>query len=156
MSHLDLPASALTTGGLLARAAHQCCAQAVEGASYPPGAQIGDGGHRREGNRLRGEALDVAQQVPLARLDQGDGDAGPAGATDAADAVHVGFRRRGYVVVDHVAELIEVEPACRDVSGHQQHGAAGAHASHDAVALLLAHAAVQRFGLVAAPAQRLG
>ena len=89
------PASASTTAADCSSvAAHQCRAQRSRVRSHPPGAQIGDGGHLLDGDRLRREALDVAQQALLARLGQGDGDAVPAGATDAADAVHVGLRRR--------------------------------------------------------------
>ena len=75
---------------------------------------------------------------------------------DPADAVHVRLGRRRHVEVDDVGQLLDVEAAGRHVGRDQQFGAAAAQASHDPVALVLAHAAVQRLGAVAAPVQGLG
>jgi predicted Zn-dependent protease len=92
----------------------------------------------------------------LARLGQRDGHALAAGAADAADAVHVGLGRRRHVVVDDVGELVDVEAAGGHVGGDEQVGGAAAQPVHHPVALLLAHAAVQRLGPVAAAVERLG
>jgi long-chain acyl-CoA synthetase len=73
------------------------------------------------------------------------------GAADPADPVDVRLRARRHVVVHDVGEVLDVEPAGGDVGGDEQVGGLVAQASHHLVALLLAHAAVQRLGAVAAP-----
>ena len=133
--------------GLAQRGAHQLQA---------PRAQVGDGRDLLDLDAPAGHALDVLEHAVLARLGQGDGDALAPGAADAADAVHVGVGGRGHVVVDDVGELLDVEPAGRHVGRDQQLGRAAAQAVHDAVALLLGHAAVQGLGAVAATVERLG
>jgi len=55
---------------------------------------VGDGRQLHRRDRLAGGALDRAQQVPFARGDEQDRLAAAAGATGAADAVHVAFRCR--------------------------------------------------------------
>ena len=74
---------------------------------------------------LPGDPLDGLEHAVLARLGQGDRHALAAGAADAADAVHVGLRRRRDVVVDDVGELVDVEAARGDVGGDEQLGGAG-------------------------------
>src|SRR5207244_7050158 len=74
----------------------------------------------------------------------------------APGAVHVRLGSVVHVVGDDVGEVLDVEAAGGDVGGDEQVGGAGAQPSHHPVALLLVHAAVQRFGAVAAAVQRLG
>ena len=92
----------------------------------------------------------------FARLRQRDRDALSSRPPDTSDAVDVGLRRRRHLVVDDVGELIDVETTGSDVGGHEQLGGSTAHPPHDTVALLLAHAAVERFGAIAATVERLG
>ncbi len=101
-------------------------------------------------------ALDGLQHPVLARLDEGDGHALAPGTPDAPDAVHEAVRRRRHVVVDDVGQVVDVEPSRGDVGGDQQIGGLGAQPPDDAVAHALVHAAVQGFGLVAAPVEGLG
>jgi hypothetical protein len=123
--------------------------QCDPGQLEPPGVQVGDGGHLLDGDPLPGHPFDGGEHPVLPRLGQGDRDPLPAGPADPADAVHVRLGRRRDVVVDHVAELLDVQAACRHVRGDQQVGRAGAQPRHHPVALLLTHAAV--IGAVAAP-----
>ena len=78
------------------------------------------------------------------------------GPPDAADAMDVAVGRRRYVEVDDVGQRVDVESPGGDVGGDQQLGGAVAQPAHHAVALGLVHAAVQRFGAVAAAVHRLG
>ena len=91
----------------------------------------------------------------LARLDQRDRRALASGAAGAADAVQVGLGRVRHVVVDDVRQVLDVEAARGDVGGDEQIRLAFAEPRHDAVALPLLHAAVQRLGAVAVRVQRL-
>ena len=71
------------------------------------------------GQRLAGGLLDRLQQVALARGDERDRVAAAAGPAGAADAVHVGLGVGRDVVVDDVADPVDVEAAGRDVGGDQ-------------------------------------
>ena len=115
----------------------------------PPRAQFGDGRHRSHVDLLFREAFNAAQQPVLARFGEGDGGSGTARAAGSADAMHVGFRGRRHVVVHHVREVLDVEPARRHVGRHEQVGLAAAKQLHHAIALALFHPAVER--LRAAP-----
>ena len=84
------------------------------------------------------------------------GDAGAAGAPGAPDAVDVGLGIVRHVVVDDVADALDVEPARGDVGGHDDLDLAVAQAPDDAFALRLVHVAVHRLRRVAARLQPLG
>ena len=58
----------------------------------------------------------------LARLGQRDRDALAPTASDTSDAVDVRLGSRGNVVVHDVCQLLDVEPASRDVGGDDQVG----------------------------------
>jgi hypothetical protein len=105
---------------------------------------------------LVGCPLDGLEHPVFSWLGQGDGDTLTAGPADPADAVHIGVGGTGDVVVDHVGELLDIQAAGGDVGDHQKVDAPAAQPAHDAVALGLVHATVQRFGAVAAPVQGLG
>ncbi len=87
---------------------------------------------------------------------QGDGHALAAGASHPSDPVDVGLRIRRDVVVDHVGQLVDVQPAGSHVGGHDEVGGAGSQPSHHPVALGLVHPAVHRLGPIPAAVQRLG
>ena len=121
-----------------------------------PSTQVGDGRNLADCDLLLREPFDVAEQTLLAGLGQCDGGTFATGAAHSTDAVHVRLGRRWDVVIHDMGELIDVEPASRDIGRDQQLGLAVAHPTHHLVALVLAHAAVQRFGAVPASIHRLG
>ncbi len=121
-----------------------------------PCAQRGRRRQRDDLDRLLRQPLDRAQHAPLARIDQRDRHALAADAAGAADAVHVDFGRGRDVVVDDVRDVIDVEAARRDVGGDEHVGLLLPEELHDAVALLLFHAAVERLRAVAVRFERVG
>ena len=78
------------------------------------------------------------------------------GAPGPPDPVDVRVRVGRDVVVDDVRDVLDVEAARGDVGRDQHVQRAVAEAAHDPVATLLGQAAVERAGVVAAGAQRLG
>ena len=106
--------------------------------------------------RLAGGLLDGLQQVALARGDERDRVAGAAGAAGAADAVHVGLGVGGDVVVDDVADPLDVEAAGGDVGGDEDVELAVAQLVDGALALRLDDVAVDRGGREPAGPQLLG
>jgi hypothetical protein len=122
-------------------------------------ALVVDGLGGRELERLDGlarGALDGAQHAPLARGDEQDGLAGAPGAAGAADAVDVGLGVVGDVVVDDMADALDVEPAGGDVGGDDDVELAALQPLDDLLAELLRQVAVERRGGVAAGLQALG
>ena len=79
-----------------------------------------------------------------------------AGATGAAGAVHVDFRRLGEGVVDDVREVRDVDAARRDVGRDEIVQVLVLHPAHHALAILLRQVARDRLGVDAALAQELG
>ena len=73
--------------------------------------------HHRHG--AAHQLLNVAEQGLLPKVAEGDGSPLPARPAGAADAVDVGLRHLGEVVVEHVGELLDVQPPGGDVGGHQ-------------------------------------
>ena len=71
------------------------------------------------GQRLAGGLLDGAEQVLLARRDEGDRVTTATRAAGAADPVDVGLGVGGDVVVDDVADPLDVETARGHVGGDQ-------------------------------------
>ena len=100
--------------------------------------------------------LDVAQQPVLARLDERDRHALAAGPTGPPDPMDVGVGVRRHVEVDDVRDVLDVEAAGRDVGRDEDVERAVAEAAHHPVAAFLGQPAVERAGVVAAGAQRLG
>ena len=72
-----------------------------------------------------------------------------AGAAGAAGAVDVDLGRLGEGVVEDVREVLDVDAARRDVGGHQELDAAGAHAAQHALAIALRQVGGDRLGVVA-------
>ncbi len=83
------------------------------------GVDVVDGGQLHRGELGVVGLLDGPQQPLLARGHERDRLAAAPGPARAADAVHVGLGVGGDVVVDHVADPRDVEPAGGDVGGHQ-------------------------------------
>jgi hypothetical protein len=80
----------------------------------------------------------------------------PAGPASAADPVDVLLDVPRDVVVDDVGHGLDVQAPGRHVGGDQEIVLALAEAAQHAVAVRLAHLAVQRLGAVATQAQGLG
>ena len=70
--------------------------------------------------------------------------------------MHVRLGGGGHVVVHHVRHVLDVEPACGNVRRDEQFGRVCPELLHDAVALLLRQAAVQRLSAIATAIERLG
>src|SRR5690606_21317541 len=79
-------------------------------------------------------ALDAPDLVARVGGDEGDRAAGAADPAGAPDAVHVDLRGGRHVVVDHVRDGLDVEPAGGDVGGDQQPHAVVLEGDHHAVA----------------------
>ena len=108
------------------------------------------------GERLAGGLLDLLEQVALARRHERDRVTAAARAAGAADAVHVGLGVGGDVVVDDVADPLDVEAAGGDVGGDQDVELARLQLVDRALALGLGDVAVDRGGGEAAGPQLLG
>ena len=65
------------------------------------------------------QLFDVPQQGLFPEIAEGDGCAPTPGTAGAADAVDIGLRHLGQVIVEHVGQLFDVQPPGGDVSGHQ-------------------------------------
>ena len=105
---------------------------------------------------LLDQALDVAQQLDFAVVDQRDRGAGGAGAAGAADAVHVVLGHVGELEVDDLRQLVDVQAAGGDVGGHQHGDRAFLEAGQRAGAGRLALVAVDGGGGQAVLDQLLG
>ena len=119
--------------------AHRCLRQL-----QPSRLEIGDRWHDRDLDLLLGQELDIfssARRVTgcrrhsLARLSERDRCPGAAGASRTADAVHIALGLGREVVVEHVRQMLDVEPARGDVGGDQQIALGGAELVHHRVAL---------------------
>jgi len=82
--------------------------------------------------------------------------ASPARSRGPADPVDVAVRRLGDIVVDHVGDVLDVQPTGGDVGGNESLGPSIAEAAHDRLALGLAHVTVQRLGSITTALQRVG
>src|SRR4051794_908670 len=92
------------------------------------------------------ELLDVAQERPLLGIAERDRDPLGAGARGAADAMHVTLWNVGKVVVDDVADAVDVDAAGRDIGGYQGAHVAGPEGRQHPLALVLRLVAMNRFG----------
>src|SRR5690606_11266329 len=93
---------------------------------------------------LTGGPLDHVEESPFARSDEQDRLARAAGTAGATDAMHVRLDVGRQVVVDHVADAVDVETAGGDVGGDDDVEVAGTQALHRLFAQRLGHVAVQR------------
>src|SRR5688500_13249980 len=65
------------------------------------------------------EPVDVAEVALFIWRGEGDGEACGAGAARASDAVDVVLRRVGQLEIHDHRQVLDVEPACRDVGCHE-------------------------------------
>src|SRR5215208_2088191 len=70
-------------------------------------------------NRNPDQPFDVAQEWCLLARAEGDGNAVGAGTRSAADAMHIALRDIGQIIVDHVADAVDVDAAGSDIGRHQ-------------------------------------
>ena len=71
------------------------------------------------------QLFNACQVLLLLRGAEADGGAVRTGAGGAPDAVHIGLRHLGQVVVEHMGKLADINAACGDIGGHQHPGLAG-------------------------------
>ena len=112
------------------------------------------GSHRACARRRRDlqpdRPLDRPEERNLVGRAEGDGDTRRPGARGAADAVDVALRDVGQVVVDDVADAVDVDAAGRDVGRDQSADPAALEAGERPLALALALVAVDRVGAMPA------
>ena len=107
------------------------------------------GGRVGLGQLLEGQAQRLVDDLPARHVrpvDEGDRDAGGAGATGATDPVHVRRVVLRTVVVDDVRDVLDVDAAGGDIGGHEHAHLALAELGHRLLARDLRHVAVQRRG----------
>jgi hypothetical protein len=75
-----------------------------------------------------------------------DDDAACAGPRSAPGAVDVCLCVVGQVMVDHDVNAVDVDPACRNVGGHEDANVTRFEGMESALPLRLTHAAVKRVG----------
>ena len=95
---------------------------------------------------LADQPFDVAEDLAVVRADQADGLALGAGAGRTSDAVDVGLRLVGQVVVDDVGHIVHIDAAGGDVGGYEHLDFPGAEGFKRALAGTLALVAVERGG----------
>ena len=119
------------------------------------GAEIRHRGQPGNLHRPPDDTLDLAHQARLARLHQRDRCAFATCAAGSTGPVDVDLRRTRDVVVDDMADVVDVEPARGNVRGNQHVQRVVAEAGHDPVPLLLRQTAVEGGGVTAAGGERL-
>ena len=102
------------------------------------------------------DLVDERPAVQVVPVDEGDRDAGVAGAGGAADAVQVGLLVLGALVVDDVRDVLDVDAAGGDVGGDEDVDLAVAERAQRLLAGALAEVAVDRGGGEAALGEVVG
>ena len=132
-------------------------------ADRPLGPRLGRVGRRLVAGRAVGardlvaqQRLDVGQVLLVLRRADHDRLARPPGAAGAADAVDIVLGVAGHVVIEHVADRRNVQPARRDVRSDQEFQRAVAEAVQRPGALRLFQVAVDRRRVIAVFLQGLG
>ena len=87
--------------------------------------------------------LDPCERFLLSRCNEDEGVARGVHPCGAADAMDVVVRHAGHVEADDVRYVVNIEPSCRDVGGHQYLKFATPETFHGSVALRLCKVAVQ-------------
>ena len=90
--------------------------------------------------------VDHRPAVQVVPVDEGDRDAGVAGAGGAPDAVQVGLLVLGALVVDDVGDVLDVDAAGRHVGGHEDVDLAVSERAQGLLARALAEVAVDGGG----------
>ena len=108
------------------------------------------------GNLLPCGALNSRQHAGLARCHKQNGLALTTGSTGSANAMDIGFGVIGNIVVDHVANSVDVQAPGGDIGGHQNVEGAVFQAFDHLFPLFLHHIAIQGRGRVATRLKALG
>jgi hypothetical protein len=127
----------------------QCGAQLTEQKVLAGVPDLSEGGDAGAVDAGIGEAFDVADEEGFAAGDERDGAATAAGAPGPADAMDVILDVVGKIVIEDHLDVVDVDAAGGDVGGDQELEVGFSEFVHDAVALGLAHIAVQAVGGIA-------
>src|SRR6201992_2705715 len=93
------------------------------------------------------QALDIAQVAELlAACDERDRDTFGASARGAADAMHICLGHVGQIEIYDVADAIDIDAACGDVSRDQRADLAGAECRQHALTMVLRLVAMDGIG----------
>src|SRR5665647_1620507 len=98
------------------------------------------------GDRHPDQPFDIAQEGAFLVIAERDRHAIGAGARGAADAVDVAFRDVRQIVIEHVADAVDVDAAGGNVGGDQSAQLAVTEGGEHALALVLRLVAVDRLG----------
>ena len=107
-------------------------------------------------DRLAHGPLHAAQETALPRGQEQDGVAAAASSTGAANAVDIGLRIEGDVVVDHQADPLYIEAAGSHIGGYQYVHLAALKPLDGALSLGLGHVAVEHGNVVTVLFKRFG
>src|SRR5262249_32127274 len=99
-------------------------------------------------DRHADQPFDVAKIGPLFMIAEGDCHTVGAGACGTTDAVHITLGNIRQIVVDDMADAIDVDAAGGDISRNQRTQFADSKSGEDALALILRFVAVDCFGSV--------
>ena len=88
------------------------------------------------------QVLDRGERLALVGANEQVGNAVLAHPSGPADPVDVVLRIVGHVVIDHVADALDIDAAADDVGGHQHRDLPAAEPAHHAVAYRLGKIAV--------------
>src|SRR5262249_15897971 len=100
-------------------------------------------------------AFNLAEQAAFARRHQSKGFTGTTGTARAAYAMDVGFGVKRQIVVDDMADVGNVQPAGRHISGDKELGMARAKTPQRSLTLRLIDLAMDRLCHIACAVQPL-
>ncbi len=72
-----------------------------------------------DGQTIPGQLLDIAEVRTLGIIAEGKGNALGSGSRRPPDAMHIAFRVLRYLVVNHVADVWDINAARRDVGSDE-------------------------------------
>ena len=107
------------------------------------------------GDLPAGQLLDILQIFLFAKVAEGDCNAAEARPAGSADAVDVGLRLVGQIVIDHMGQLIDVNASRRNVGRHQNARFARLEVGQGVLARALRLVPVYHAGGDPRPVQRL-
>ena len=120
--------------------------EALEEVLALAGGDVGIARHAHDLDAHLQVLLEVAHPPALGRGDEADRDALSTGAAGSSDAVDVDLPIHGEVVVDHVGDVLDIDPAGSHVRGDDDVEPTGAESVYDALAGALVQVAVQGLG----------
>lgn len=106
--------------------------------------------------RFLRQPLDEDEKRPFRRIAKRQSDAVRSGASGAPDAMDVALRQVRQIVVDDVADAVDIDAARGDVGGNEHPQRAVAQAGNGALARVLRFVAVDGIGVNPVPRQLFG